>query len=55
MRRELKNNNQLISDGILQYLGYTWGYARCYWFMVGYIVAVFLIGWLILYLKAKKS
>ena len=47
MRRELTGEPKFWQTVILDYLGYTWGYKRCYLFMVGYIIFVFLLGWII--------
>lgn len=54
MRRELAGKNPKVAEEILTYLDYTWGYKKCYWFMIGYIVFFFLLGWLILVIKARK-
>lgn len=54
LRRVTLGQPDLIRNQILDYFGYTYGINICLYFLFGFLLFIFLLGWLAIYLKNKR-
>ena len=54
-RRMLAGRNVIISDLILNQLGFTWGYTACSIAILSYMVVCLVLGWFFMTYRAKGS
>ena len=52
-RRMLAGRSEIVGEGILEDLGFTWGVPLCSFLMGNYIVCAFLLGWFLTFYLAK--